>query len=428
MCISPPRRTRPGERLWPAISPRPTGSSPRADPPRHGRRTDRRAVRRTSSTCAGSSCRLPACALSTRPFRQTVDLRPRPSADYSNATVAGLGRICAGRAWMSPPRPRWKDRCQTAITAEEPPGERDRRIDPASRARDHLQPRLSRPQRVALRAGDPPRRRPRRARGLPDRPAPRLHRPPAGSAAGPEEPHLQSRPAGRLRGAAARGHLARPRRRARGAAAAAGGRPRHAARQDPAGEGRARPLQRDLRVLSTRASASPPASWRSGWSTTWSQHDPEFDFDAELERFIVRAERTAFGPSTQAIVDEAVSRDIPWIRLNTASLVQLGQGVHQKRIRATMTSQTLLDRRRHRQRQGAHAHAARPRPGCRSRAQSRCARSDDAVRLANRIGYPVVVKPLDGNHGRGVMPRPAQRRRRPRRLPDAPRTSRGAAG
>ena len=68
--------------------------------------------------------------------------------------------------------------------------------------------------------------------------------------------------------------------------------------------------------------------------------DPDFDFDAELERFIVRGERTAFGPSTQAIVDEAVSRDIPYLRLNTASLVQLGQGVHQKRIRATMTSQT----------------------------------------------------------------------------------------
>ena len=68
--------------------------------------------------------------------------------------------------------------------------------------------------------------------------------------------------------------------------------------------------------------------------------DPDFDFDEALEQFIVRGERTAFGPSTQAIVEEAVSRDIPYLRLNTASLVQLGQGVHQKRIRATMTSQT----------------------------------------------------------------------------------------
>ncbi len=86
--------------------------------------------------------------------------------------------------------------------------------------------------------------------------------------------------------------------------------------------------------------------------------DPDFDWEAERDDFIRRAERTAFGPSTQAIVDEAVSRDIPWIRLNQHSLVQLGQGVHAKRIRATMTSRDLLDRRRHRLRQGPHDQAA----------------------------------------------------------------------
>ncbi len=68
--------------------------------------------------------------------------------------------------------------------------------------------------------------------------------------------------------------------------------------------------------------------------------DPQFDFDQELERFLLDAERYAFGPSTQALVDEAASRDIPYIRLNSGSLVQFGQGVHQRRIRATMTSQT----------------------------------------------------------------------------------------
>ena len=70
------------------------------------------------------------------------------------------------------------------------------------------------------------------------------------------------------------------------------------------------------------------------------QPDPELDWDAELEAFIRRAQRTAFGPSTQAILDEAVSRDIPWIRLNQYSLVQLGHGAFAKRIRATMTSNT----------------------------------------------------------------------------------------
>ncbi|HLN78306.1 MAG TPA: cyanophycin synthetase [Nocardioidaceae bacterium] len=129
--------------------------------------------------------------------------------------------------------------------------------------------------------------------------------------------------------------------------------------------------------------------------------DPEFDFDAELEQFILRAERTAFGPSTQAILDEAVSRDIPWIRLNKHSLVQLGQGVHQKRIRATMTSATSAiavdvasDKDLTTRLLGA---AGLPVPK-----QESVRTAEQAVAVAERIGYPVVCKPLDGNHGRGV--------------------------
>jgi hypothetical protein len=87
-----------------------------------------------------------------------------------------------------------------------------------------------------------------------------------------------------------------------------------------------------------------------------------FDFAEELERFLTRAERTAFGPSTGAILEEAVSRDIPFIRLNSGSLVQLGQGVHQQRIRATMTVEDRRARRRHRGRQGPHDPPPRRRP------------------------------------------------------------------
>jgi cyanophycin synthetase len=130
--------------------------------------------------------------------------------------------------------------------------------------------------------------------------------------------------------------------------------------------------------------------------------DPEFDFAAELERFLLQAQRTAFGPSTQAILDEAVSRDIPWLRLNQYSLVQLGQGVHQKRIRATMTSNTsalavdIAGDKELTTRLLAAAGLPVPR--------SESVRTvDQAVKVADRIGYPVVVKPLDGNHGRGVM-------------------------
>jgi len=130
--------------------------------------------------------------------------------------------------------------------------------------------------------------------------------------------------------------------------------------------------------------------------------EPSFDVVAEFEGLVRLAERAAFGPSTQAILDEASLRDIPWIRLNEASLVQLGHGVHQRRIRATMTSGTsslgvdiASDKKLTNQ---LLASTGAPVP------RAEVVRSaDEAVAAARRIGYPVAVKPLDGNHGRGVM-------------------------
>jgi len=129
--------------------------------------------------------------------------------------------------------------------------------------------------------------------------------------------------------------------------------------------------------------------------------DADFDFLAELERLILLAERRAFGPSTQALVDEAASRDIPWIRLNEQSLVQLGWGKHQQRIRATMTSKTSSlavdiagDKDMTRK---LLASAGLPVP------RGEIVRDvDEAIAAAKHVGFPVVTKPLDGNHGRGV--------------------------
>jgi len=127
----------------------------------------------------------------------------------------------------------------------------------------------------------------------------------------------------------------------------------------------------------------------------------DFDFEAELESFLRRAERTAFGPSTLAILEEAISRDIPYIRLNSASFVQLGQGVHAQRIRATMTSKTSAlavdiagDKDLTAKLLGS---AGLPVPK-----QDVVRTEAGAVQVAREIGHPVVVKPLDGNHGRGV--------------------------
>jgi cyanophycin synthetase len=129
--------------------------------------------------------------------------------------------------------------------------------------------------------------------------------------------------------------------------------------------------------------------------------NPTFDFVSELENLVLLAERAAFGPSTQAILDEAARRDIPYIRLNDQSFVQLGQGKYQQRIRATMTSRTSalgVDIAGDKKLTTALlASAGLPVP------RSETVRSpDEAVAIALRIGYPVVTKPLDGNHGRGV--------------------------
>ena len=129
--------------------------------------------------------------------------------------------------------------------------------------------------------------------------------------------------------------------------------------------------------------------------------NPTFDFISEVESLVLLAERAAFGPSTQAILDEAARRDIPYIRLNDQSFVQLGQGKYQQRIRATMTSRTSalgVDIAGDKKLTTALlASAGLPVP------RSETVRSaDEAAAIAGRIGYPVVTKPLDGNHGRGV--------------------------
>ena len=235
-------------------------------------------------------------------------------------------------------------------------------------------------------------------------------------AARPARALLLARPPRRLRRAAQRGHLARARRRARRARAAAGRRPRHPPRQDPAGQGPEGPLQRHLRVRRRAGRPRGRPARRTPGQPPRRRPTPSFDWDAELEAFILRAERTAFGPSTQAILDEAVSRDIPWIRLNQHSLVQLGQGVHQKRIRATMTSATSAiavdiasDKDLTTRLLGA---AGLPVPK-----QESVRTADQAVAVAERIGYPVVRQAARRQPRPRRLPRPAGRGRRPRGVP-----------
>ncbi len=112
-------------------------------------------------------------------------------------------------------------------------------------------------------------------------------------------------------------------------------------------------------------------------------------------------EDVRFGPSTGSLVEEAVSRDIPFIRLNDQSLVQLGYGVHQKRIQATTTANTnmiAVDI-------AANKHATKKLLGDMGVPVPKGFRIREEAELESTIesvGFPVVIKPLDGNHGKGA--------------------------
>ncbi|HEY2291861.1 MAG TPA: cyanophycin synthetase [Thermoanaerobaculia bacterium] len=126
-----------------------------------------------------------------------------------------------------------------------------------------------------------------------------------------------------------------------------------------------------------------------------------YDFKTDLEDLVRLAQRRAFGPSTASLVRAAEERDMPWIRLNERSLVQLGHGKYQRRIQATVTSETrhtaveiASDKRLTNQ---ILSDLGLPVPR-----QVRVRGPNDAIEAAERLGYPVVAKPLDGNHGKGV--------------------------
>lgn len=132
--------------------------------------------------------------------------------------------------------------------------------------------------------------------------------------------------------------------------------------------------------------------------------EPDMDFVKEHEEKVIRvAERLAYGPSTGSIVQEAVRRGIPHLRLDPRrSFVQLGHGKYQKRIWATVTSETpniAVDVASNKELTIRLLHEIGI-PVPRSLVVSS---EDEAVRQAGRLGYPVVIKPLDGNHGRGVF-------------------------
>ncbi|MGK0253289.1 MAG: cyanophycin synthetase [Mariniflexile sp.] len=127
----------------------------------------------------------------------------------------------------------------------------------------------------------------------------------------------------------------------------------------------------------------------------------EYDLADDIQHMRELRETERLGPSTGSIVEEAEARGIPWIRLNKYSLCQLGYGANQKRIQATVTSETssigvelacdkedtkfLLEQ----------AQVEVPRGEI-------IRRESSLEEACKTIKFPLVIKPVDGNHGRGI--------------------------
>lgn len=130
-------------------------------------------------------------------------------------------------------------------------------------------------------------------------------------------------------------------------------------------------------------------------------NNESYDLSDDIQQMRELRQADRLGPSTGSIIEEAQARGIPWIRLNKYSLCQLGYGANQKRIQATVTSETssigvelacdkedtkfLLEQ----------AQVEVPR--------GEIIRREGSLEEACRyVGFPLVIKPVDGNHGRGI--------------------------
>ncbi len=127
----------------------------------------------------------------------------------------------------------------------------------------------------------------------------------------------------------------------------------------------------------------------------------DYNLAADIQQMREIREDERLGPSTGSIVEEAAARGIPWIRLNRHSLVQLGYGINQRRIQATVASTTssiaveiACDKEDTKNLLEAQSI---PVP------RGKIIRDEEDLKEAiEDLGYPLVLKPLNGNHGRGA--------------------------
>lgn len=129
--------------------------------------------------------------------------------------------------------------------------------------------------------------------------------------------------------------------------------------------------------------------------------DEYYDLEKDIQALREIREEERFGPSTFSIVDEAQKRHIPVIRLNNYSLVQLGWGIHQQKIQATVTGKTssiALDIAHDKE----ETKNMLNNNGCPVPYGLVVGSAEEVEDAVLRVGLPVVVKPVDGHHGQGA--------------------------
>jgi len=129
--------------------------------------------------------------------------------------------------------------------------------------------------------------------------------------------------------------------------------------------------------------------------------EQQVDLQPIIEELHEIREDEFFGPSTWSIVAEAASRNIPYIQLKNTSIIQLGYGCNQKRIQATTSTKTsyfAVEIAGNKNRTKAMLHDAGV-PVPRGTTVYSPEGLQDAI---EELGYPIVTKPLDGNHGKGA--------------------------
>lgn len=127
----------------------------------------------------------------------------------------------------------------------------------------------------------------------------------------------------------------------------------------------------------------------------------QFNMNKGLKQIRETVAKFGYGPSTQAIVDAAIERGIPVTRIGKGSILQLGYGKYHKKMEGTLSDRTscisvdiACDK--------VISKELLSQVGIPVPKGTVCMKLDEAKEAAREIGFPIVIKPINGNQGKGV--------------------------